>query len=63
MCPIQGVNSWTVADPMTKAAVVQAVRDKFEIGDNYKENSLSHQVVEKKGYVLYKDWKCRMKKK
>ncbi|CAL5382684.1 unnamed protein product [Camellia sinensis] len=38
-------------------------RDKFEIGDNYEENSLSQKVVEKKCYVLYKDWKCRMKKK
>ncbi|KAL7247884.1 hypothetical protein ACSBR2_002730 [Camellia fascicularis] len=45
------------------SAVVQAVRDKFEIGDNYKENSLSQKVVENKCYVLYKDWKCRMKKK
>ncbi|KAF5949074.1 hypothetical protein HYC85_015031 [Camellia sinensis] len=26
MCPIQGVKSWTVADPATKGAVVQAVR-------------------------------------
>ncbi|CAL5326949.1 unnamed protein product [Camellia sinensis] len=63
MCPIQGVKSWTVAEPATKAAVVQAVRDKFEIGDNYEDNSLSQKVVEKKCYVLYKDWKCRMKKK
>ncbi|CAL5348458.1 unnamed protein product [Camellia sinensis] len=50
---------WTVADPATKGAVVQAVRnhDKFEIGENYEENSLSHQVVERKCYVLHKDCK------
>ncbi|GMP69088.1 hypothetical protein CsSME_00028482 [Camellia sinensis var. sinensis] len=63
MCPIQGVKSWTVADPTTKGAVVQAVRDTFEIGDNYEDNALSQQVVEKKCNVLHKDWKCRMKKK
>ncbi|KAF5950173.1 hypothetical protein HYC85_012166 [Camellia sinensis] len=62
MCPIQGVNSWTVANPATKAAIVQVVRDKFEIEDNYEENSLSQKVVEMKCYVLYKDWKCKMKK-
>ncbi|CAL5418219.1 unnamed protein product [Camellia sinensis] len=37
--------------------------DKFEIGDNYEDNALSQQVVEKKCNVLHKDWKCRMKKK
>ncbi|CAL5373103.1 unnamed protein product [Camellia sinensis] len=58
MCPIQGVKSWTVADPATKGAVVQAVRR-----DNYEDNALSQQVVEKKCRVLHKDWKCRMKKK
>ncbi|GMP28258.1 hypothetical protein CsSME_00003881 [Camellia sinensis var. sinensis] len=26
MCPIQGLNSWTIPDPTTKGAVVQAVR-------------------------------------
>ncbi|CAL5413816.1 unnamed protein product [Camellia sinensis] len=50
---------WTVANPATKGAVVQAVQDKFEIGENYEENSLSHQVVEKKCYVLHKDCKRR----
>ncbi|XP_028101909.1 uncharacterized protein LOC114301186 [Camellia sinensis] len=42
---------WTVADPATKGAIVQAVRDKFEIGENYEENSLSHQVMENKCYI------------
>ncbi|CAL5405705.1 unnamed protein product [Camellia sinensis] len=37
--------------------------DTFEIGDNYEDNALSQQVVEKKCNVLHKDWKCRMKKK
>ncbi|KAL7233054.1 hypothetical protein ACSBR1_016821 [Camellia fascicularis] len=40
-----------------------APKDKFEIGDNYEDNALSQQVVEKKCNVLHKDWKCRMKKK
>ena len=26
MCPIQGIKSWTVADPATKRVVIQAVR-------------------------------------
>ncbi|CAL5389969.1 unnamed protein product [Camellia sinensis] len=63
MCPIQGVKNWIVADLATKGVVVQAVRDKFEIGDNYEDNALSQEVVEKKCNVLHKDWKCRMKKK
>ncbi|KAL7184499.1 hypothetical protein ACSBR2_026624 [Camellia fascicularis] len=40
-----------------------APKDKFEIGDNYEDNALSQEVVEKKCNVLHKDWKCRMKKK
>ncbi|XP_058190957.1 probable Rho-GTPase-activating protein 7 [Rhododendron vialii] len=55
-CPIQGfAHSWKFVDPMAKKAILQSNRDKFDIVDGTKGNSLADAVTDKKASLLYKD--------
>lgn len=35
LCPLKGVQSWNRIDQSTRDAVVQAVLDKFDIGEDF----------------------------
>ncbi|KAL7183434.1 hypothetical protein ACSBR2_025774 [Camellia fascicularis] len=48
-------------DETTKSAVIQAVLDKFEIGDDFHNDLQAQQIVNKKAYGLYKDWRYTLK--
>ncbi|KAI8571053.1 hypothetical protein RHMOL_Rhmol01G0086900 [Rhododendron molle] len=62
-CPIQGfAHSWKDVDPMAKKAILQSNRDKFDIVDGTEGNSLADAVTDKKASLLYKDWKCNMRR-
>lgn len=62
-CPIQGcAHSWKSVDPMAKKAILQSNRDKFDIVDGTEGNSLADAVTDRKASLLYKDWKCNMRR-
>ncbi|KAG5524549.1 hypothetical protein RHGRI_031270 [Rhododendron griersonianum] len=62
-CPIQGfAHSWKSVDPMAKKAILQSNRDKFDIVDGTEGNSLADAVTDNKASLLYKDWKCNMRR-
>ncbi|KAL7240735.1 hypothetical protein ACSBR2_006393 [Camellia fascicularis] len=70
LCPVKDVKSWLDLDETTKAAVIQAVLiidntcpedDKFNIGDDFHNDLQAQQIVNKKAYVLYKDWRYTLK--
>ncbi|KAL7199169.1 hypothetical protein ACSBR2_021448 [Camellia fascicularis] len=56
LCPLQSVKSWRKIDQSTKDAVVQAVLDKFVIGDDFDNDEQAQQILNRKAYLLYKDW-------
>ncbi|CAL5379149.1 unnamed protein product [Camellia sinensis] len=60
-CLVKGVKSWLDLDETTKSAVIQAVLDKFEIGDDFHDDLQAQQIVNKKAYGLYKDWRYTLK--
>ncbi|KAG5528917.1 hypothetical protein RHGRI_029540 [Rhododendron griersonianum] len=62
-CPIQGfAHSWKSVDPMAKKAILQSNRDKFDIIDGTEGNSLADAATDKKASLLYKDWKCNLRR-
>ncbi|CAL5428865.1 unnamed protein product [Camellia sinensis] len=61
LCPLKDVKSWLDLDETTKAAVIQAVLDKFQIGDDFHNDLQAQEIVNKKAYVLYKDWRYTLK--
>lgn len=62
MCPIQGFKvSWKSVDPAIKESISQAVLDKFDIVDAFENRALAKEVTNEKAYLLYKNWKCKMR--
>ncbi|KAL7174152.1 hypothetical protein ACSBR2_033411 [Camellia fascicularis] len=61
LCPMKDVKSWLDLDETTKSAVSQAVLDKFDIGDDLHNDLQAQQIVNKKAYGLYKDWRYTLK--
>ncbi|CAL5385675.1 unnamed protein product [Camellia sinensis] len=61
LCPVKDVKSWLDLDETTKSAVIQAVLDKFQIGDDFHNYLQAKQIVNKKAYGLYKDWRYSLK--
>ncbi|GMP69043.1 hypothetical protein CsSME_00028444 [Camellia sinensis var. sinensis] len=52
LCPLKDVTSWLNMDETTKAIVIQAILDKFDIGDDFHNDLHSQQIVNKKTYTL-----------
>ncbi|KAL7260719.1 hypothetical protein ACSBR1_006394 [Camellia fascicularis] len=61
LCPLQSVKSWIKIDQSTKDAVIQAVLDKFVIGDDFDNDEQAQQILDRKAYLLYKDWMYNLK--
>ncbi|KAL7212960.1 hypothetical protein ACSBR2_015623 [Camellia fascicularis] len=61
LCPVKDVKSWLDLDETTKSAVIQAILDKFKIGDDFHNDLQAQQIVNKKAYGLYKDWRYTLK--
>ncbi|CAL5441709.1 unnamed protein product [Camellia sinensis] len=61
LCPLKDVKSWLDLDETTKAAIIQAVLDKFQIGDDFHNDLQAQEIVNKKAYGLYKDWRYTLK--
>ncbi|THF99496.1 hypothetical protein TEA_027218 [Camellia sinensis var. sinensis] len=59
LCPLQSVKSWRKIDQSTKDAVVQA--DKFVIGDDFDNDEQTQEILDRKAYLLYKDWRYNLK--
>ncbi|KAL7207789.1 hypothetical protein ACSBR1_029689 [Camellia fascicularis] len=61
LCPLRGVKSWKKIDQSIKDAVVQAVLDKFEIGEDFHTDQQAQEIIDTKAYLLYKDWRYTLK--
>ncbi|CAL5350723.1 unnamed protein product [Camellia sinensis] len=61
LCPLKDVKSWLDLDETTKATVIQGVLDKFQIGDDFHNDLQAQEIVNKKAYGLYKDWRYTLK--
>ncbi|KAL7247802.1 hypothetical protein ACSBR2_002670 [Camellia fascicularis] len=61
LCPLQSVKSWRKIYRSTKDAVVQAVLDKFVIGDDFDNDEQAQLILDRKAYLLYKDWRYNLK--
>ncbi|KAL7208579.1 hypothetical protein ACSBR1_030336 [Camellia fascicularis] len=61
LCPLQSVKSWRKIDESTKDAVVQGVLDKFVIGDDFANDEQAQEILDRKAYLLYKDWRYNLK--
>ncbi|KAL7188234.1 hypothetical protein ACSBR1_038153 [Camellia fascicularis] len=61
LCPLQSVKSWRKINESTKDAVIQAVPDKFVIGDDFDNDEQAQQILNRKAYLLYKDWRYNLK--
>ncbi|KAL7246892.1 hypothetical protein ACSBR2_001911 [Camellia fascicularis] len=61
LCPLQSVKSWRKIDQSTKDAVVQMVLDKFIIGDDFDNDEQAQEILDRKAYLLYKDWRYNLK--
>ncbi|KAL7176759.1 hypothetical protein ACSBR2_030164 [Camellia fascicularis] len=61
LCPLKGVKSWKKIDQSVKDAVVQAVLDTFEIGEDFHTDQQVQEIVNTKAYLLYKDWRYTLK--
>ncbi|CAL5413156.1 unnamed protein product [Camellia sinensis] len=61
LCPVKDVKSWLDLDETTKVAIIQAVLDKFQIGDDFHNDIQEQEIVNKKAYGLYKDWRYTLK--
>ncbi|XP_028089560.1 uncharacterized protein LOC114289918 [Camellia sinensis] len=40
---------------------IQAVLDKFVIGDDFDNDEQAQQILDRKAYLLYKDWRYNLK--
>ncbi|GMP62298.1 hypothetical protein CsSME_00024452 [Camellia sinensis var. sinensis] len=49
------LKSWKKIDQSIKDAVVQAVLDTFEIGEDFHTDQQAQEIVDTKAYLLYKD--------
>ncbi|GMP74369.1 hypothetical protein CsSME_00031807 [Camellia sinensis var. sinensis] len=54
---LHGVKSWKKIDQSIKDAVVQAVLDTFEIGEDFHTDQQAQEIIDTKAYLLYKDWR------
>ncbi|GAB2276417.1 hypothetical protein Dimus_011145 [Dionaea muscipula] len=67
--PTKGfAHSWSGVDSTVKEAIMQAVKDKFQITDETDEDiaedsELIEVVSDEKAYKIYKDWKYSMRKR
>ncbi|GMP62792.1 hypothetical protein CsSME_00024755 [Camellia sinensis var. sinensis] len=61
LCPLKGVKSWKKIDQSIKDAVVQAVLDTFEIGEDFHTDQQAQEIIDTKAYLLYKDWRYTLK--
>ncbi|KAL7184497.1 hypothetical protein ACSBR2_026622 [Camellia fascicularis] len=61
LCPLESMKSWRKIDQSTKNAVVQGVLDKFVIGDDFDNDEQALEILDRKAYLLYKDWRCNLK--
>ncbi|KAL7192995.1 hypothetical protein ACSBR2_024746 [Camellia fascicularis] len=57
---LNSVKSWRKIDQPTKDAVIQAVLDKFVIGDDFDNDEQAQQILDRKAYLLYKDWRYNL---
>ncbi|KAL7243484.1 hypothetical protein ACSBR1_015807 [Camellia fascicularis] len=60
LCPLKGVKSWNKIDQSIKD-VVQVVLDKFDIGEDFHSDEQAQEIVDRKAYLLYKDWRYNLK--
>ncbi|KAL7184470.1 hypothetical protein ACSBR2_026598 [Camellia fascicularis] len=61
LCPLKDVKSWLNINETNKVAIIQAVIEKFDIGDDFHNDSQAQRIVNKKAYVLHKDWRYNLK--
>ncbi|KAL7191289.1 hypothetical protein ACSBR2_023375 [Camellia fascicularis] len=61
LCPLKGVKSCKKIDQSIKDAVIQAVLDIFEIGEDFHTDQQAQEIVDTKAYLLYKDWRYTLK--
>ncbi|THF99816.1 hypothetical protein TEA_003975 [Camellia sinensis var. sinensis] len=61
LCPLQSLKSWRKIDQSTKDAVIQAMLDKFVIGDDFDNDEQAQQILDRKANLLYKDWRYNLK--
>ncbi|GMP88844.1 hypothetical protein CsSME_00040676 [Camellia sinensis var. sinensis] len=61
LCPLKGVKSWKKIDQSIKDAIVQAMIDKFEIGDDFHTDQQAQEIVDMKTYLLCKGWRYTLK--
>ncbi|KAL7233133.1 hypothetical protein ACSBR1_016880 [Camellia fascicularis] len=61
LCPVKDVKSWLDLDESTKSAIIQVVLDEFQIGDDFHNDLQAQEIVNKKVYGLYKDWRYTLK--
>ncbi|KAL7223333.1 hypothetical protein ACSBR1_024902 [Camellia fascicularis] len=61
LCPLKGVKSWKKIDQSITDAVVQAMLNKFEIGEDFHTDQQAQEIVDTKAYLLYKDWRHTLK--
>ncbi|CAL5414930.1 unnamed protein product [Camellia sinensis] len=57
--PLQGTKNWEDVPPIIRAAIVQSLRDKFEI-EGYDESPLPQEIIDTKATHLFKDWRYHM---
>ncbi|GAB2285847.1 hypothetical protein Dimus_020287 [Dionaea muscipula] len=65
ICPTEGfAHSWNDVDSTVKEAIMQAIRDKFQITDEdiAEDSELIEVVSDEKAYKIYKDLKYAMRK-
>ncbi|GAB2270520.1 hypothetical protein Dimus_005412 [Dionaea muscipula] len=65
ICPTEGfAHSWNDVDSTVKEAIMQAIRDKFQITDEdiAEDSELIEVVSDEKAYKIYKYWKYAMRK-
>ncbi|GMP54847.1 hypothetical protein CsSME_00019878 [Camellia sinensis var. sinensis] len=55
LCPLKGVKSWKKIGQSIKDAVVQAVLDTFEIGEDFHTDQQAQDIIDTTAYLLYKD--------
>ncbi|XP_028112844.1 uncharacterized protein LOC114310943 [Camellia sinensis] len=61
LCPLQSVKSRRKIDQSTKDAVVQGMLDKFVIGDDFDNDEQAQEILDRKAYLLYKNWRYNLK--
>ncbi|KAL7208458.1 hypothetical protein ACSBR1_030243 [Camellia fascicularis] len=61
LCLLKGVKSWKKIDQSIKDVIIQAVLDKFEIGEDFHTDQQAQEIVDTKVYFLYKDWRYTLK--